>query len=174
MPDRDCVIASNTSTLPIDGLAKAAANRGDFLGMHFFSPVDRMMLVEVIRGSRTGDRAVARAIDFVRAIRKVPIIVNDARFFYANRCIIPYINEGMRMVGEGIVPALVENAARLIGMPVGPLQLVDETSIDLAASIAAATRAALGDDYLDRDVDRIIGSPGGQGAPWKEGGGRLL
>ena len=153
----DCVIASNTSTLPIDGLAKAAANRDDFLGMHFFSPVDRMMLVEIIRGSRTCDRAVARAIDFVRAIRKVPIIVNDARFFYANRCIIPYLNEGMRMVGEGIVPALVENAARLIGMPVGPLQLVDETSIDLAASISAATRAALGDDYLDRDVDRIIG-----------------
>ena len=153
----ECVIASNTSTLPIDGLAKAAAKGDDFLGMHFFSPVDRMMLVEIIRGSRTSDRAVARAIDFVRAIRKVPIVVNDARFFYANRCIIPYINEGMRMVGEGIVPALVENAARLIGMPVGPLQLVDETSIDLAASISAATRAALGDDYMDRDVDRIIG-----------------
>ena len=152
----DCVIASNTSTLPINGLAKAALHAGNFLGMHFFSPVDRMMLVEIIRGSGTGDKAVARAIDFVRAIRKVPIIVNDARFFYANRCIIPYLNEGIRMVGEGVSPALVENAAKLMGMPVGPLQLVDETSIDLAANIAAATKSALGNDYVDGDVDRII------------------
>jgi 3-hydroxyacyl-CoA dehydrogenase/enoyl-CoA hydratase/3-hydroxybutyryl-CoA epimerase len=90
-----------------------------------------MMLVEIIRGKKTGEVAVAKALDFVRQIRKTPIVVNDARFFYANRCIIPYINEGIRMVAEGVEPALVENAAKLVGMPLGPLQLVDETSIDL-------------------------------------------
>ena len=115
-----------------------------------------MMLVEIIKGSATTDPAVARAVDFVQMIRKVPIIVNDARFFYANRCIIPYINEGVRMVGEGIAPALVDNSAKLIGMPIGPLQLIDETSIDLAAHIAAATRAALGDDYQEDGADRVI------------------
>ncbi len=152
----ECIIASNTSTLPIDGLADATTESERFVGMHFFSPVDRMMLVEVIRGRRTGDEAVARAFDFVQAVKKVPILVNDARFFYANRCIIPYINEGIRMAGEGIAPALIENSARLIGMPIGPLQLVDETSIDLAEQIAAATKAALGDTYADLDADRII------------------
>ena len=152
----DCVIASNTSTLPIDGLADSVGDGSSFVGMHFFSPVHRMMLLEIIRGRRTGDAAVGRAIDFAQAVRKVPIIVNDARFFYANRCIVSYINEGIRMVGEGVAPPLVENAAKLAGMPVGPLQLVDETSIDLAASIAAATRAALGDDYGDAAADLVI------------------
>ncbi len=96
------------------------------------------MLVEIIRGRQTDDVAVAKALDFVRQIRKTPIVVNDARFFYANRCIIPYINEGIRMVAEGVEPALVENAAKLVGMPLGPLQLVDETSIDLGVKIAKA------------------------------------
>jgi len=115
-----------------------------------------MMLVEIIRGKATGDRAVAKALDFVRQIRKTPIIVNDARFFYANRCIIPYINEGIRMVAEGVEPALVENAAKLVGMPLGPLQLVDETSIELGVKIAKATKAAMGDAYPDRAVDRVL------------------
>jgi 3-hydroxyacyl-CoA dehydrogenase/enoyl-CoA hydratase/3-hydroxybutyryl-CoA epimerase len=92
----------------------------------------------------------------VRQIRKTPIVVNDARFFYCNRCIIPYINEGMRMVGEGVSPALVEGAAKLLGFPVGPLQLVDETSIDLGVKIAKATKAAMGADYPDEAVDDII------------------
>ncbi|MFN6979161.1 MAG: 3-hydroxyacyl-CoA dehydrogenase family protein, partial [Gemmobacter sp.] len=122
------IFATNTSTLPIGELAKASKRPEQFIGIHFFSPVDRMMLVEIIKGARTGDRAVAKALDFVRQIRKTPIVVNDARFFYANRCIIPYINEGMRMLGEGVAPALIENAARLVGMPLGPLQLVDETA----------------------------------------------
>ena len=87
---------------------------------------------------------MAKALDFVRQIRKTPIVVNDARFFYANRCIIPYINEGVRMVAEGVAPALIENAAKQLGMPLGPLQLVDETSIDLGVKIAKATRAAHG------------------------------
>ena len=150
------VYATNTSTLPITALAAASSQPEQFIGIHFFSPVDKMMLVEIIRGKKTGEVAVAKALDFVRQIRKTPIVVNDARFFYANRCIIPYINEGIRMVAEGVEPALVENAARLVGMPLGPLQLVDETSIDLGVKIAKATRAAMGADYPDEAVDRVI------------------
>lgn len=152
----DAIFATNTSTLPISDLAKASKQPEQFIGIHFFSPVDKMALVEIIRGQQTGDRAVAKALDFVRQIRKTPIVVNDARFFYANRCIIPYINEGIRMVGEGVNPTLVENAAKLMGMPLGPLQLVDETSIDLGVKIAKATKAAMGDAYTDQDVDAVI------------------
>ncbi len=161
----DCIFATNTSTLPITELAKASVRPEQYIGIHFFSPVEKMMLVEIIKGAQTGDRAVAKALDFVRQIRKTPIVVNDARFFYANRCIIPYINEGMRLVAEGVAPALVENAARMVGMPLGPLQLVDETSIDLGAKIARATRAAMGDAYPDGAVDEVIF--------WMEGEGRL-
>ena len=152
----DCIYASNTSTLPISALAKASGRPDQFIGIHFFSPVDKMNLVEIIRGKETGDRAVAKALDFVRAIRKTPIVVNDARFFYANRCIIPYINEGIRMVAEGVEPALIENAAKLVGMPLGPLQLVDETSIDLGVKIAKATKAAMGEAYPDGAVDAVL------------------
>ncbi len=152
----DAIFATNTSTLPISDLARASKRPEQFIGIHFFSPVDKMLLVEIIRGQQTGDRAVAKALDFVRQIRKTPIVVNDARFFYANRCIIPYINEGMRLVREGVAPALVENAAKLMGMPLGPLQLVDETSLDLGAKIAKATRAAMGDAYPDGDVDEVV------------------
>ncbi|NBE06697.1 3-hydroxyacyl-CoA dehydrogenase NAD-binding domain-containing protein [Paragemmobacter ruber] len=151
-----CIFATNTSTLPISSLARASARPADFIGIHFFSPVDKMMLVEIIRGKETGDVAVAKALDYVRQIRKTPIVVNDARFFYANRCIIPYINEGIRMVAEGVEPALVENAAKLVGMPLGPLQLVDETSIDLGVKIAKATKAAMGDAYPDGAVDVVL------------------
>ena len=150
------IFATNTSTLPISDLAKASKRPGQFIGIHFFSPVDKMMLVEIIKGRETGDVAVAKALDFVRQIRKTPIVVNDARFFYANRCIIPYINEGIRMVAEGVEPALVENAAKLVGMPLGPLQLVDETSIDLGVNIAKATKAAMGDAYPDGAVDEVL------------------
>ncbi|MDR9484990.1 MAG: 3-hydroxyacyl-CoA dehydrogenase NAD-binding domain-containing protein [Sediminimonas sp.] len=159
----DCIFASNTSTLPITELAKASDKPEQFIGIHFFSPVEKMALVEIIKGKQTGDRAVAKALDYVRQIRKTPIAVNDARFFYANRCIIPYINEGMRMVKEGVAPALVDNAARQLGFPVGPLQLVDETSIDLGAKIARATKAAMGDDYPDDEVDEIIFFMEGEG-----------
>ncbi|MCA0960822.1 3-hydroxyacyl-CoA dehydrogenase NAD-binding domain-containing protein [Salipiger bermudensis] len=152
----DCIFATNTSTLPITELAKASSNPEQFIGIHFFSPVEKMMLVEIIKGKATGTRAVAKALDFVRQIRKTPIVVNDARFFYANRCIIPYINEGIRMVAEGVDPALIENAAKLVGMPLGPLQLVDETSIDLGVKIAKATKAAMGDAYPDGAVDEVV------------------
>lgn len=151
----DCVFATNTSTLPISDLAKASKRPDRFIGIHFFSPVDKMMLVEIIKGAKTGPVAVAKALDFVRQIRKTPIVVNDARFFYANRCIIPYINEGVRMVREGVAPALIENAAKLVGMPLGPLQLTDETSIDLGVKIAKATKAAMGEAY-DNPADDVL------------------
>ena len=152
----DCIFASNTSTLPISDLAKASVRAEQFIGIHFFSPVERMALVEIIRGKETGDRATAKALDYVRQIRKTPIVVNDARFFYANRCIIPYVNEGARMVTEGVEPALIENAAKMVGMPLGPLQLTDETAIDLGAKIARATMAAMGDAYPKSGADDLI------------------
>ena len=152
----NCIFATNTSTLPISDLAKASSRPEQFIGIHFFSPVEKMLLVEIIKGQSTGDRAVAKALDYVRQIRKTPIVVNDARFFYANRCIIPYINEGIRMVKEGIEPALIENAAKLMGMPLGPLQLNDETSIDLGVKIAKATKAAIGDAYDNEDADEVM------------------
>ncbi|MBT8460033.1 MAG: 3-hydroxyacyl-CoA dehydrogenase, partial [Boseongicola sp.] len=150
------IFATNTSTLPITELAKSSARPEQFIGIHFFSPVDKMLLVEIIKGAKTGDRAVAKALDFVRQIRKTPIAVNDARFFYANRCILPYGKEGARMVTEGIEPALVENAAKLLGFPLGPLQLIDDTTITLNASIARASKAAMGDAYPDEITDGVL------------------
>jgi 3-hydroxyacyl-CoA dehydrogenase/enoyl-CoA hydratase/3-hydroxybutyryl-CoA epimerase len=159
----DGIFATNTSTLPITMLAKASSRPEQFIGIHFFSPVDKMALVEIIKGKQTGDVAVAKALDFVRQIRKTPIVVNDERFFYANRCILPYVNEGVRMLQEGVSPVLIENAAKLVGMPLGPLQLTDETSIDLGAKIARATKA--GDPNYDDTTDELIF--------WMEGEGRL-
>jgi 3-hydroxyacyl-CoA dehydrogenase/enoyl-CoA hydratase/3-hydroxybutyryl-CoA epimerase len=161
----DCIFASNTSTLPITGLAEASVRPEQFIGIHFFSPVEKMFLVEIIKGKETGDRAVAKALDYVRQIRKTPIVVNDARFFYCNRCIIPYVNEGARMITEGVTPALIDNAARQLGFPVGPIQLTDETSIDLGAKIARATKAAMGDAYPESPADDLIF--------WMEEQGRL-
>jgi len=152
----DCLIASNTSTLPISDLSKSVSKPERFVGIHFFSPVQRMALVEIIKSRQTNDQSVSQAFDLVRKLRKTPIIVNDSRFFYANRCIIPYINEGVSMVGEGYHPALIENAAKQIGMPLGPLQLIDETSLELAVHIATASREALGDDYMENDADRVV------------------
>ncbi|OBY28172.1 3-hydroxyacyl-CoA dehydrogenase NAD-binding domain-containing protein [Leisingera sp. JC1] len=152
----DCIFASNTSTLPITELAKASSRPEQFIGIHFFSPVEKMFLVEIIKGKETGDRAVAKALDYVRQIRKTPIVVNDARFFYANRCILPYINEGLRMITEGVSPVLIDNAARQLGFPVGPVQLTDETSIDLGAKIARATKAAMGAAYPESPADDLI------------------
>ena len=125
-------------------------------------------------GRATGDRAVAKALDFVRQIRKTPIVVNDARFFYANRCIIPYINEGVRMVAEGVEPALIENAAKQLGMPLGPLQLVDETSIDLGVKIAKATRAAMGDAYPESPADDVLFTLADLGRLGRKAEGRVL
>jgi 3-hydroxyacyl-CoA dehydrogenase/enoyl-CoA hydratase/3-hydroxybutyryl-CoA epimerase len=155
MPE-GAIFATNTSTLPISDLAQASDKPYQFIGIHFFSPVDKMMLVEIIKGRKTGDRAVAKALDYVRQIRKTPIVVNDACFFYAKRCILPYVNEGIRLLKEGVRPALIENAAKLVGLPLGPLQLTDETSLDLGAKIARATMAAMGAAYDDGADDLIF------------------
>jgi 3-hydroxyacyl-CoA dehydrogenase/enoyl-CoA hydratase/3-hydroxybutyryl-CoA epimerase len=137
----DCVFGSNTSTLPISGLAKASKRPKDFIGIHFFSPVERMMLVEIIMGKETADRALAVALDYVRAIKKTPIVVNDARGFYANRCVGAYIREGHLMLMEGVPAPMIENLARMAGMPVGPLSLNDEVAIELAWKVVKATKA---------------------------------
>lgn len=145
----DCILSSNTSTLPISGLAQHAAQPENFIGIHFFSPVDKMMLVEIIRGENTGDAALARALDFVKAIKKTPIVVNDARGFYANRCVGAYVLEGHLMLLEGVPPAMIENVARMAGMPVGPLALNDEVALDLALKILRTTEREMGEGVID-------------------------
>ena len=130
------VFASNTSTLPITGLAKASANPANFIGIHFFSPVDKMMLVELIVGKETSDYALAVAIDYTRKIKKTPIVVNDSRGFYTSRCFGTYTSEGMELLKDGVTPVLIENAGKLAGMPVGPLAVSDEVALDLVYKIA--------------------------------------
>ncbi|TPN68044.1 3-hydroxyacyl-CoA dehydrogenase [Mesorhizobium sp. B1-1-1] len=143
------VFASNTSTIPITALAKNSARPKNFIGIHFFSPVDRMMLVEIILGKKTGDKALATAIDFVRAIKKTPIVVNDTRGFYVNRCVLRYMSEAYKMLIEGVPAPMIENAAKAAGMPVGPLALTDETAIDLAQKIMKQTIRDLGEKAVD-------------------------
>ena len=138
-------IASNTSTLPITGLAEAATRRENFIGLHFFSPVERMPLVEVIRAEHTSDETLAHALDFVQAIGKTPIVVNDARGFYTSRVFGTYITEGMVMLQEGIKPALIENAGKRSGMPMPPLGLADEVGLGLMYQVGQQTQADLGD-----------------------------
>ena len=145
----DAIFASNTSTLPISGLAKNSKRPGQFIGIHFFSPVDRMMLVEVILGKDTGDRALATALDYVAAIRKTPIVVNDTRGFYVNRCVFRYIGEAYDMLIEGVPAAMIENAAKMAGMPVGPLSLNDEVAVDLSYKIFKASIDDLGPQSVD-------------------------
>ena len=141
------VFASNTSTLPITGLAEASQRPASFIGLHFFSPVDKMPLVEVILGRKTSPETVARALDYVQQIRKTPIVVNDSRGFYTSRVFMTYANEGMALLQEGVVPALIENAGKQAGMPVGPLAVHDEVSLELSAKIHKQTQADLGDKY---------------------------
>lgn len=129
------VFGSNTSTLPISGLAGASANPENFIGIHFFSPVDKMMLVEVIMGKQTSDYALAVAIDYTRKIRKTPIVVNDSRGFYTSRCFGTYTAEGMELLKDGVSPVLIENAGKDAGMPVGPLAVHDEVALDLSLKV---------------------------------------
>ena len=135
------VFGSNTSTLPITSLATASKDEKNFIGVHFFSPVDKMMLVEIIMGEKTADPALAVALDYVRAIRKTPIVVNDSRGFYTSRVVGTYIREGHLMLTEGVPAAMIENVGRMSGMPVGPLSLNDEVAVDLAWKILKATEA---------------------------------
>jgi 3-hydroxyacyl-CoA dehydrogenase / enoyl-CoA hydratase / 3-hydroxybutyryl-CoA epimerase len=143
------IFASNTSTLPITSLAKSFADPTRFIGIHFFSPVERMMLVEIIRGKETGDAALTTALDYVRAIRKTPIVVNDSRGFYTSRVVGTYLREGHLMLTEGVPAAMIENVGRMAGMPVGPLALNDEVAVDLAWKILKATEADLGASAVD-------------------------
>jgi 3-hydroxyacyl-CoA dehydrogenase/enoyl-CoA hydratase/3-hydroxybutyryl-CoA epimerase len=133
--------ASNTSTLPISGLATASAAPEKFIGIHFFSPVDKMKLVEIIRGAKTDDETVARAYDYVQAIGKMPIVVNDSRGFFTSRVFGTFVMEGIAMLGEGIPAAAIENAGIQCGMPVGPLAVIDETSLSLSVHVMDQTQA---------------------------------
>jgi 3-hydroxyacyl-CoA dehydrogenase/enoyl-CoA hydratase/3-hydroxybutyryl-CoA epimerase len=152
----ETVFASNTSTLPITSLAERSGRPESFVGVHFFSPVEKMLLVEVIKGEKTGERAIAVALDYVRAIRKTPILVNDGRGFFANRCVLNYVREGHLMLAEGIPPAMIETVARMAGMPVGPLSLNDEVALDLAWKILQATKADLGAAAIDPAQEALL------------------
>src|SRR5229473_706194 len=148
MGDR-VIFGSNTSTLPITSLAQEFRDPSRFIGIHFFSPVERMMLVEIILGRNTDDAALAAALDYVRAIRKTPIVVNDSRGFYTSRVVGTYLREGHLMLTEGVPAAMIENVGRMAGMPVGPLSLNDEVAVDLAWKILKATEADLGAGAID-------------------------
>ncbi|MEU5421830.1 3-hydroxyacyl-CoA dehydrogenase NAD-binding domain-containing protein [Streptomyces sp. NPDC020667] len=172
----DALLCSNTSTLPITALAEGVERPADFVGLHFFSPVDKMPLVEIIKGERTGDEALARAFDLVQQIRKTPIVVNDSRGFFTSRVIGRFINEGVAMVGEGIDPASVEQAAAQAGYPAKVLTLMDELTFTLPRRIREETRRAVeeagstwtphpADAVLDRMIDEFgrTGRSGGAG-----------
>jgi 3-hydroxyacyl-CoA dehydrogenase / enoyl-CoA hydratase / 3-hydroxybutyryl-CoA epimerase len=150
------ILGSNTSTLPITSLASEFKDPARFIGIHFFSPVDRMMLVEIILGKQTGSRALAVVLDYVRAIRKTPIVVNDSRGFYTSRVVGTYIREGHLMLTEGVPAAMIENVGRIAGMPVGPLALNDEVAVDLAWKILKATEADLGPKAVDPRQKKLL------------------
>ena len=145
---KSAVIASNTSTLPITGLSAAAPSAARFIGLHFFSPVEKMPLVEVIVTKKTSAETLARALDLVALLKKTPIVVNDSRGFYTSRVFGAYCQEGQAMLAEGVDPALIENAARIAGMPVGPLAVTDEVSLELQFRVALQTRSDLGEKYV--------------------------
>jgi 3-hydroxyacyl-CoA dehydrogenase/enoyl-CoA hydratase/3-hydroxybutyryl-CoA epimerase len=150
------IFASNTSTLPINSLAEEWKDPSKFIGIHFFSPVEKMMLVEIIVGKNTGDVALATALDYVRQINKTPIVVNDSRGFFANRCVLRYISEGYEMFKEGVPPAMIENVGKMAGMPVGPLSLNDEVAIDLSLKILKATEADMGAQSVDPEQKALL------------------
>jgi 3-hydroxyacyl-CoA dehydrogenase/enoyl-CoA hydratase/3-hydroxybutyryl-CoA epimerase len=154
----DGFFASNTSTLPISGLAGASARPEKFIGIHFFSPVDKMKLVEIIRGAQTDGTTVARAFDYVQALGKIPIVVNDARGFYTSRTFGTFVTEGANMLAEGIPAPVIENAGLQCGMPVGPLAVNDETALSLSVLVMDQTRADLA----------------GEGKAYEAGPGQLL
>jgi 3-hydroxyacyl-CoA dehydrogenase / enoyl-CoA hydratase / 3-hydroxybutyryl-CoA epimerase len=136
----NALLGSNTSTLPITGLATGVKRQEDFIGIHFFSPVDKMPLVEIIKGEKTSDEALARVFDYTLAIGKTPIVVNDSRGFFTSRVIGTFVNEALAMLGEGVEPASVEHAGSQAGYPAPPLQLSDELNLELMHKIAVATR----------------------------------
>ncbi|MGW0699764.1 3-hydroxyacyl-CoA dehydrogenase NAD-binding domain-containing protein [Streptomyces sp. NPDC002867] len=155
----DALLCSNTSTLPITVLAEGVSRPDDFIGLHFFSPVDKMPLVEIIKGERTGDEALARAFDLVRRINKTPIVVNDSRGFFTSRVIGQFINEGVAMVGEGVDPVSVEQAAAQAGYPAKVLSLMDELTLTLPRKIRNETRRAIeeaGGTWAEHPAEAVI------------------
>jgi 3-hydroxyacyl-CoA dehydrogenase / enoyl-CoA hydratase / 3-hydroxybutyryl-CoA epimerase len=150
------VFGSNTSTLPITGLAEASVRPEDFIGIHFFSPVDKMMLVEIIMGEKTGQAALAKSLDYVMKIKKTPIVVEDGRGFYTSRCFGTYVAEGLAMLEEGYAPALIDNIGRMTGMPRGPLEMHDDVALDLSVKIAKQTAEDLGDAYVPLPGWKIV------------------
>jgi 3-hydroxyacyl-CoA dehydrogenase/enoyl-CoA hydratase/3-hydroxybutyryl-CoA epimerase len=150
------IFGSNTSTLPITSLAELSKRPDRFIGVHFFSPVEKMMLVELIMGKKTGDEALAMALDYVRAIKKTPIVVNDSRGFYTSRVVGTYIREGHLMLTEGVPAPMVETVGRMAGMPVGPLSLNDEVAVDLAWKILQATKKDLGAEVIDPRQEALL------------------
>ena len=141
----NAILGSNTSTMPITGLAAGVKRQDDFIGIHFFSPVDKMPLVEIIQGEKTSDEALARVFDYTLAIGKTPIVVNDSRGFYTSRVIGTFINEALAMLGEGVEPASIEHAGSQAGYPAPPLQLSDELNMELMHKIAVASRKGVED-----------------------------
>ncbi|GAA0333383.1 3-hydroxyacyl-CoA dehydrogenase NAD-binding domain-containing protein [Sphingomonas oligophenolica] len=152
----DAIMATNTSTLPITGLAQASVRPENFIGLHFFSPVERMDLVEIIRGEKTTDGALAAAYDYIAAIGKTPISVKDSRGFYTSRTITCYLEEPSEMLVEGIAPAIVENIGLMTGMPVGPLSLPDAIGLELPYHVLAQTKRDLGDAYKATASDTVL------------------
>jgi 3-hydroxyacyl-CoA dehydrogenase/enoyl-CoA hydratase/3-hydroxybutyryl-CoA epimerase len=171
----DGVFASNTSTLPISGLASASARPERFVGLHFFSPVHKMKLVEIIRGQRTSAETIARAYDYVLALGKTPIVVNDSRGFFTSRVFGTYVMEGAAMLAEGIAAPLIEHAALAAGMPVGPLTVLDETSLALSVHVLEQTRAdrqAEGRSYAASAGEALVEKMVKElGRPGRSGGG---
>jgi 3-hydroxyacyl-CoA dehydrogenase / enoyl-CoA hydratase / 3-hydroxybutyryl-CoA epimerase len=152
----DALLGSNTSTLPITQLADGVERKKDFVGIHFFSPVDKMPLVELIRGEQTSDEAVARALDYVAQIKKTPIVVNDSRGFFTSRVIGTFVNEGLAMLAEGIAPSTIEQATTQAGYPVGVLQLADELNLELFVKIRNEARQAAGDSYVAHPAEAVV------------------
>jgi 3-hydroxyacyl-CoA dehydrogenase / enoyl-CoA hydratase / 3-hydroxybutyryl-CoA epimerase len=152
----DALLASNTSTLPIDGLAAAVSRPGSFVGLHFFSPVDRMPLLEIVRGARTDDEALGRALDIAGVLGKTPIVVNDSRGFYTSRVFATFLDEGMAMLGEGIPAASIEQASMQAGYPAPVLQLSDDINLALTRRVHEQNRAAAGDDFVPHPAEAIV------------------
>jgi len=164
----NAILGSNTSTLPITGLAAGVKRQEDFIGIHFFSPVDKMPLVEIIKGEKTSDEALARVFDYTLAIGKTPIVVNDSRGFYTSRVIGTFINEALAMLGEGVEPASIEHAGSQAGYPAPPLQLSDELNMELMHKIAVATRKGVedaGGKYEPHPAEAVVEKMIGIGRP---------
>jgi len=156
MTGDEIIFASNTSTLPITSLSAASSRPKNFIGLHFFSPVDRMPLVEIIMGEETSSETLAKSIDYVKAIRKTPIVVKDSRGFYTSRVFGTYVREGLALLADGVAPALIENAGKMAGMPVGPLAMADEVSIDLMYKIGKQTKEDMGDQYVAAPGESLV------------------